>query len=85
MKFNFEDKVEDKEVNIGDIVICRDNSIFLICLDDDGTDVRAVNLRESYVTPYYGSVKECVSDLSEDYGSIVKVIESDDIVLDIKK
>lgn len=85
MKFNFEVKVEDKEVNIGDIVIFADGSIFLMCFDDDRADVRAVNLKENEITEYFCNIKVCLEQLSKDYGSIVKVIESDNIVLDIKK
>lgn len=85
MKFNFDIGIEKKEIEVGDIVILSDKSVFLMCLDEDGEDFRAVNLNDNCVTPYYCNVDQFIKEISGNNREVVRIIKSNSIVLDIKE
>lgn len=83
MKINLMDKVIEKEkIEVGDIVIFDDDSIYLMCYDTDYEDYRGVELNETVVTPYYGSINALLASIMEENCSeIVSFIKSENFEL----
>ena len=83
MKINLMDKVIAREkIEVGDIVIFDDGSIYLMCYDTDCDDYRGVELNKTVVTPYYGSINALlVSIMEENDSEIVRFIKSENFEL----
>lgn len=83
MKINLMDEVIAKEkIEVGDIVIFDDGSIYLMCYDTDCNDYRGVELNKTVVTPYYGSINALlVSIMGENDSEIVRFIKSENFEL----
>ena len=83
MKINLIDEVIAKEkIEVGDIVIFDDGSIYLMCYDTDCNDYRGVELNKTVVTPYYGSINALlVSIMEENDSEIVRFIKSENFEL----
>lgn len=83
MKINLIDEVIAKEkIEVGDIVIFDDGSIYLMCYDTDCNDYRGVELNKTVVTPYYGSINALlVSIMGENDSEIVRFIKSENFEL----
>lgn len=83
MKINLIDEVIAKEkIEVGDIVIFDDGSIYLMCYDTDCNDYRGVELNKTVVTPYYGSINAVlVGIMGENDSEIVRFIKSENFEL----
>ena len=83
MKINLMDEVIAREkIEVGDIVIFDDGSIYLMCYDTDCNDYRGVELNKTVVTPYYGSINALlVSIMGENDSEIVRFIKSENFEL----